>query len=198
MFTGIIAGTGTVARAERTKKGLRLAVQAGRIARGMKRGESVAVAGCCLTAVRSRQGVLVFELMPETLRRTRFRELRAGDRVNLERALRAGDRLSGHFVQGHVDGLGTVRGVRRGKDYRVAIAAPKAVARFLLSKGSIAVDGVSLTVAATRRSGFEVALIPETLRRTTLGQLRPGDRVHLEADILGKYVAKLLKARRKG
>ena len=129
--------------------------------------------------------------------------------MNLERSLRFGDRLSGHFVQGHVDGLGTVVRVQAGKDYRVDIEAPASVARFVLRKGSIAVDGVSLTVAevrtARRRQGlrteparFSVALIPETLRLTTLGRLRAGDRVHLEADVLGKYVLRILRAKRKG
>ena len=207
MFTGIVAGTGKVLRAERTRQGLRLVVRTP--FRGVKRGESVCVAGCCLTAVAARTGVLGFELMPETLRRTKFGRLRPGDRVNLERSLRFGDRLSGHFVQGHVDGLGTVVRVQAGKDYRVDIEAPASVARFVLRKGSIAVDGVSLTVAevrtARRRQGlrteparFSVALIPETLRVTTLGRLRAGDRAHLEADVLGKYVLRILRAKRKG
>ncbi|HLD77540.1 MAG TPA: riboflavin synthase [archaeon] len=206
MFTGIVAGTGRILRAERTRQGLRLAVRAGF---RVKRGESIAVAGCCLTAVTARAGTVVFELMPETLRRTKFGRLRPGDRVNLERSLRFGDRLSGHFVQGHVDGLGTVVRVQAGKDYRVDIEAPASVARFVLRKGSIAVDGVSLTVAevrtARRRQGlrteparFSVALIPETLRVTTLGRLRAGDRAHLEADVLGKYVLRILRAKRKG
>lgn len=204
MFTGIVAEKGTVVAAERTAKGLRVAVRS-RVLRSVKRGESVCVAGCCLTISQARKGVVVFEVVPETLRKTGFSRLRAGDAVNLERALRHGERVSGHFVQGHVDGVGTVEAVQRGKDYRVTVRAPKEVARFLLPKGSVAVDGVSLTIAKLgKRSGqrgqrgqgvFEVALIPETLRRTTLAGLRAGDRVHLEADVLGKYLVKLLKAR---
>lgn len=154
-------------------------------------GDSIAVDGVCLTVVENGGGALAFDVVPETLERAKpFR-----DRVNLEPALRAGEPLGGHYVQGHVDGVGTVERVEpEGEGARVAIAAPE-LARYLVEKGSVTVDGVSLTVAAVTDSGFEVALVPHTLAATTLSALRPRDAVNLEADVLAKYVERLLEAR---
>ena len=154
-------------------------------------GDSVALDGVCLTVVEADGGRLAFDVVPETLGRAKpFRE-----RVNVEPALRAGEPLGGHYVQGHVDGVGTVVEVEpEGEGARLAVSAPE-LARYLAEKGSVAVDGVSLTVAALREDGFEVALVPRTLAATTLGDLRPGDPVNLEADVLAKYVARLLEAK---
>ena len=179
MFTGIVREVGRVASFD----GRRLVVEAETSA---AEGDSVAVDGVCLTAVDGSQ--LAFEVVDETLARTTLGALEAGDRVNLEPALRAGDPLGGHLVQGHVDGLGRVRSVGR----PVWVDAPLELLRYTVEKGSITVDGVSLTVAAVDDHGFAVALVPHTLSATTLGDLRPGEAVNLEVDVLAKYVEKLL------
>ena len=184
MFTGLVREVGKVASFE----GGRLVVQS-ETAAGI--GDSIAVDGVCLTVVENGGGALAFDVVPETLDRVKpFR-----DRVNLEPALRAGEPLGGHYVQGHVDGVGTVERVEpEGDGARVAISAPE-LARYLVEKGSIAVDGVSLTVAALTDTGFEVALVPHTLTATTLSELGPGASVNLEVDVLAKYVERLLTAR---
>src|SRR5262245_51923915 len=169
MFTGIVTGIGTIEAAERRRGGLRLTVAPpprwGRLASG----ESVAVAGVCLTAVAAGRQ-LVADLSTETLRRTRFSRLAAGDAVTLERSLRWGDRLSGHFVLGHVDGIARLERVARsGNSWTFTFSVPRALRRFVVAKGSVALDGVSLTVARRRQATFDVAVIPETYRRTTLG-----------------------------
>jgi riboflavin synthase len=154
------------------------------------------VAGVCLTVVAAQEGRLAFDVVPETLARTALGRLEAGSTVNLEPSLRVGDQLGGHVVQGHVDGVGRVRSVApEGGSRRVWFDAPESVVRYCLEKGSVAVDGVSLTVTALDDEGFEVALIPHTLAVTTLGRLEPGDEVNLEADVLGKIVERLLAAR---
>src|SRR5205085_1764895 len=156
-------------------------------------GDSIAIDGVCLTVVAHDGRTLSFEAVPETLARTSLGSLEAGSRVNLEPALRAGDPLGGHYVQGHVDGVGTVRSVEpEGDGKRIWTDAPAELLRYVVEKGSIAVQGTSLTVAAVGESGFEVALIPHTLEATTLGALEPGDQVNLETDVLAKYVEKLL------
>jgi riboflavin synthase len=162
-------------------------------------GESVAVNGVCLTVAAVTSGVFDADVSPETLQRSNLGALTVGDRVNLERALRPVDRLGGHFVLGHVDGTGRVteRG-RQGDFEELRFQAPEAVRRYLVEKGSVAVDGVSLTVARCEAEGFRVAVIPHTLERTTLAGCRPGDPVNLEADILGKYVEKLLNREQAG
>jgi riboflavin synthase len=187
MFTGIVAGVGQVTGVEKRRGGLRLTIapppRFGRLAAG----ESVAVAGVCLTALGGGRR-LVADLSRETLRRTRLGRVAAGDAVNLERALRWGDRLSGHFVMGHVDGIARVtRIARSGNSWTYTFAVPKGLARYVAAKGSVALDGVSLTVAARRTGRFDVAVIPETHRRTTLGRARPGDRIHFEADVFARY-----------
>jgi riboflavin synthase len=189
VFTGIVEAVGQVESVEPAGDLLRLVVDAPELAREARVGDSVAVRGACLTVTRAEGGRLHFEAVRETLVRTALGELRAGAKVNLERALRAGGRLDGHLVQGHVDGVGRVRELRReGEDVRLFVACPPEVAEHLVGKGSIAIDGVSLTVVSVRGDGFDVALIPHTLAATTLGALRPGDRVNLEVDVLAKYV----------
>ena len=188
MFTGIVSGIGTVERIDRRRGGgVRIAIVPPRRFGRLGRGESVAVAGVCLTAVESGRR-LIADVSPETRRRSRLGRLEPGDGVNLERALRWGDRLSGHFVMGHVDGLArVVRVTRSGNSWTYTFAVPTSLERYLAAKGSVALDGVSLTVAARRRKAFDVAVIPETYRRTTLGTSRPGDALHFEADIFARY-----------
>ena len=192
MFTGIVREVGTVAAFD----GSRLVVGAPETAAGVAVGDSVSIAGVCLTVVETKEGRIAFDVVPETLSRTALGELASGDRLNLEPALRVGDQLGGHVVQGHVDAVGRVRSVTpEGDSRRVWVDAADAIVRYCLEKGSIAVDGVSLTVAALDDDGFEVALIPHTLAVTTLGSLEPEDEVNLEVDVLAKVVERLLAAR---
>jgi riboflavin synthase len=187
MFTGLVADKGVV-------RGLadgRLEVET-TLAGELQPGDSIAVNGVCLTATRRDNGSFAAEVMPETLRRTSLAPLQIGDEVNLELPLRAGDRLGGHMVQGHVDGTGTVESVAgEGNSRVVRIEAAPDLLRYVVEKGSIAVDGVSLTVSGVDDQAFEVSLIPETLERTTLGAAAPGRTVNLEVDVLAKYVEKL-------
>ncbi len=187
MFTGLVAGKGTV----RALAGGRIQVETP-LAEELKPGDSIAVNGVCLTAVERTNGSFAADVMPETLRRTSLEPLAEGDEVNLELPLRAGDRLGGHVMQGHVDGTGTVEAVtEEGSSKVVRIGAPAELLRYVVQKGSIAVDGVSLTVSDVDDEAFEVSLIPETLARTTLGAAVPGRTVNLEVDVLAKYVEKL-------
>ena len=189
MFTGIVRERGRVAGIDGGPDGVRLVVAAPETAAETEVGDSVAVDGCCLTAVEVGGGRIAFDAVPETLRRTSLSRLAAGDEVNIEPALRAGDRLGGHYVQGHVDGVGSFRGVAGGLHW---FDAPPELLRHVAEKGSIALDGTSLTIAAVDEGGFAVALIPHTLAATTLGDLRPGNAVNLETDVLAKYVERLL------
>ena len=187
MFTGLVAGKGVV----RALDGGRLRVETP-LAAELREGDSIAVNGICLTAVGRTNGSFEADVMPETLRRTSLEPLGEGDEVNLELPLRAGDRLGGHVMQGHVDGTGTIQAVTEdGLSRVVRIEAPAELLRYVVTKGSIAVDGVSLTVSAVDEKAFEVSLIPETLERTTLGAAVPGRSVNLEVDVLAKYVEKL-------
>jgi riboflavin synthase len=189
MFTGLVREVGTVASME----GGRLTIAAPETAKGVQLGDSVAIDGVCLTVVACVDSTLSFDAVPETLSRTALGTLDSGSRVNLEPALRAGDALGGHYVQGHIDGVGSVRSVEpESEGRRVRFEAPAELLRYIVEKGSIAVQGTSLTVAAVDDAGFAVALIPHTLAVTTLGALAPGDGVNLEADVLAKYVEKLL------
>jgi riboflavin synthase alpha subunit len=195
VFTGIVERVARIARLESTGERLELEVEAGaEIAREVRIGDSVALDGCCLTVVAVRGERLAFQAVPETLRRTSLGARKAGDALNLERAMRADSRLDGHIVQGHVDGTGTVRELRaEGADQLVRIDAPRELAVQLVPKGSVAVEGVSLTVVEPDERGFWVALIPHTRAVTTLGALAPGQAVNLELDVLGKYVWKYLE-----
>lgn len=195
MFTGLVTAIGTVRSARAVDGGRVLTIRAPW--RGLALGESIAVDGACLTVARRLKGAFVVEVVATSLERTAFGAYRAGRRVNLERALRAGDRLGGHLVQGHVDGVGTVRRIARKDDALLMdLAVPAAVAEASIPLGSITVDGVSLTVNALKgRKMVQVSLIPFTLQHTTLGDRRVGDRVHLEGDTIGKYVAAWLARR---
>jgi riboflavin synthase len=191
MFTGLVADTGTVAALERTADGARLRVRTN-LAAELSPGDSVAVNGVCLTAVETDDDGFSADAMEETLRRSSLGPLTNGDRVNLELPLRATDRLGGHVVQGHVDGTGTIESLREDGFARVVrVGAAPDLLRYVVEKGSIAVDGVSLTVAEVNDDGFSVSLIPETLERTTFGAAAPGRIVNLEVDVLAKYVEKL-------
>jgi riboflavin synthase len=195
VFTGIVRELGRVAAIDGGEEGVRLRVDGPLTASTVGLGDSVAVNGVCLTVTAFAAGSLSFDAVPETLRRTALSRLAPGSVVNLEPALRAGEPLGGHLVQGHVDGVGTVVSVEpEGEGRRVAVDVPDGLERYLVEKGSITVDGVSLTVAALREGGFEVALIPHTLGATTFSELRPGDPVNLEVDVLAKYVERLLAA----
>jgi riboflavin synthase len=192
MFTGLVEEQGVVASVEQTGDGARLKIDTGLAAR-LAAGDSIAVNGVCLTAVEPSDGSFAADVMNETLSRTTLGPLAAGDPVNLELALRAGDPLGGHIVQGHVDGTATVETVfDDGFSRFVQIAAPEEILRYVARKGSVAIDGVSLTVAELGDGWFSVALIPETRERTTLGGLREGRSVNIEVDVLAKYVERLV------
>ena len=197
MFTGIVRERGRVAAVDGGAQRVRLTVEAPATASAVSVGDSVAVNGVCLTAVEAGNGTLAFDAVPETLARTSLGRLAPGAPVNLEPALRAGDPLGGHVMQGHVDGLAHVRSVEpEGDGRRIWIDASPDLLRYTVEKGSIAVDGVSLTVAALDDAGFAVALIPHTLAETTLGDLETGDETNLEVDVLAKYVERLVTMRR--
>jgi riboflavin synthase len=194
VFTGIISGLGRVGALERAARGgARLTVAPQARYGSFEVGESVSVSGVCLTAVEPGR-LLVADLSAETLRRSTLGDLSVGDTVNLERALRWGDRLSGHFVMGHVDGVARVAAIARsGNSWTFRFAMPARLSPFVVEKGSVALDGVSLTVAGRRSRDFDVAIIPETFRRTTLGRARPGTRLNFEADVFARYGAAALR-----
>lgn len=201
MFTGIVEEAGTVERIKPTAKSIEMTVRAGVCGRGLKIGGSVAVNGCCLTAVkisaRGKSKLIQFDLLQESWQLTNFQFAKPGALVNLERALRADGELGGHFVTGHVDGLGKiVRWEKPGADHVLDIAAPPGVMRYVIAKGSIALDGMSLTVAAANKKSFRIWIIPHTFEVTALRDRKIGDAVNLEADLLGKYAEKFLAARR--
>jgi riboflavin synthase len=189
MFTGIVRERGHVASIEQDGDRVRFEISAPKTASSLGVGDSVSVSGACLTATAVSHATFSVTAVPETLSRTTLGRLTAGGEVNLEPALHAGDALGGHFVQGHVDAVGRVVSI---EDARVWVEAPPEVLRYCVEKGSITVDGVSLTIAGLRDDAFEVALIPHTLEVTTLGALEPGDEVNLEVDVLAKYVEKLI------
>jgi riboflavin synthase len=197
MFTGIVEETGVVEKITPSKNSIALTVRAVVCGRGLKTGASVAVNGCCLTAVKisahGKSKLIRFDLLQESWRRTNLQFAKPGSLVNLERPLRADGELGGHFVSGHVEGLGKIiRWERAGQDHVLDIAAPAEVMRYVVFKGSITVDGISLTVAAVRKKNFRVWIIPHTFARTALRERKVGDAVNLEADLLGKYVEKFL------
>jgi riboflavin synthase len=194
VFTGIVREIGKVVSIGGGGPTIRLEIEAPRTAPAVDVGDSVAVGGVCLTAVATGERRVSFDVVPETLGRTSLGRLGEGSRVNVEPALRVGEPLGGHYVQGHVDVVGTVRRVESADraGTRVWFDAPPELLRYVVEKGSITVDGTSLTVAALDGAGFSVALVPHTLAATTLGELRPGDPVNLEPDLLAKYVERLL------
>jgi riboflavin synthase len=200
MFTGIVEEAGIVERIKPTAKSVELTVCANATGRGLKSGGSVAVNGCCLTAIkvspRGKSKLIQFDLLQETWRLTNLQFTRPGSLVNLERPLRADGEFGGHFVTGHIDGTGKIlRWEKSGADYVLDIAAPVAVMRYVILKGSIAVDGISLTVAAVQKKKIRVWIIPHTFEVTALRERKTGDVVNLEADLLGKYAEKFLVAR---
>jgi riboflavin synthase len=194
MFTGIVVAQGTVRRRRERNGVLQIEVDTPKLARSVEKGDSICVNGVCLTATGVRRRRFSAEVVPETLSRSTFARLQKGDNVNLELPVRLADRLGGHLVQGHVDGVGQV--VRIEDDdgmYRVWIAADDDVLRYLVNKGSVTIDGVSLTIAEVGRTTFQVALIPHTLAATTLGQIAVDGRVNIEVDVLAKYVERLME-----
>jgi len=196
MFTGIVERMGTVAAVAPRDGGLRLALEAPGWT-DTAPGDSIAVNGCCLTVVDCNRAGFAFDVVPESVRRTVLGELAPGDRVNLERPVRLDHRLGGHLVQGHVDGIGTVVEVApEGEGRRIAIEVPESIARFVAEKGSIAIDGASLTVAACAGRRCEVAYIPHTLEVTVAGRYAPGTHVNVEADLMARYAARLLETAR--
>ncbi len=191
MFTGLVQSLATVRAVRAEPPGKRLVLECSELARDAALGDSIAVNGCCLTVVANADGCLEFEAGPETLARTNLGELVEGRAVNLEPSLRVGDRLGGHFVTGHIEAVGTLDARHDERDWSTLwFRFPPVLARYMVSKGSIAVDGVSLTLVEVEADRFSVALIPHTLSATTLGQLRPGGRVNLETDLLAKYAQK--------
>jgi riboflavin synthase len=196
MFTGIVEELGTVAAIEEQGDALRLSISAATVLEDTRLGDSIAVNGCCLTVTDLADGTWTADVMAETLDKTSLAGARPGDRVNLERAVTPQTRLGGHIVQGHVDGVGTVLRRTPSEHWEVVeVSLPPHLAPYLVDKGSITVDGVSLTVVEAGDDSFTVSLIPETLARTTLGHRAVGDRVNLEADIIAKHVEKLLQRR---
>ena len=195
MFTGLVEEVGRVSRLEEGEM-LRLGIAAGRAAQETRAGDSVSVNGVCLTVGETDGGTLTFYAMPETLRRTALGDLSEGSAVNLERAMAAGSRFGGHIVQGHVDGVGEVLGVRPEGEAEIwEFGAPEAVLRYAVEKGSICVDGISLTLVSVKEGSFIVSILPQTRANTNLAELGEGDRVNLEADVIGKYVERLLGPR---
>jgi riboflavin synthase len=192
LFTGLIEDLGIVEAVERTDDGARLRI-ATRLSEELALGDSIAVNGCCLTATAVSDGTLETEAMNQTLSVTALSEIAGGSKVNLELAMKAGDRLGGHIVQGHVDGVGTVASVEDdGFARRIRVTLPTPLLRYVVDRGSITLSGVSLTVADLGDSWAEVSLIPETLERTNLGDLAPGDRLNVECDVVAKYVERLM------
>ncbi|MCD8483382.1 MAG: riboflavin synthase [Verrucomicrobia bacterium] len=197
MFSGIIEETGSVLSFSQSEKAWRLIVSASVVTQQLQQGDSIAVNGCCLTAVTFDDEHIEFDLLEETVRLTNFRFLKTGSRVNLERSLRFDGKIGGHFVTGHVDAQGTVATIEpRGQDFFVRIEPPREFLKYLVYKGSIAIDGISLTVAAVDESGFSVWIIPHTLEVTNLGTRQSGDSVNLEFDLLAKYVERLIQPAR--
>ena len=200
MFTGIVEETGTVERIRPAAKSIELTVRARLCGRELKVGASLAINGCCLTVVklarRGKHTLAQFDLLKETWVRTNLQFAQPGSLVNLERPLRTDGNLGGHFVTGHIDGIGRItRWERMGKDHMLDIATPPEVMRYVVFKGSVAVDGISLTVAGVQKKGFRIWIIPHTYEVTALCERKVGDAVNLEADLLGKYVEKFLALR---
>jgi len=192
VFTGIVRELGHVVSAQQNGGGVRLRIEAAKTAGVATPGDSIAVAGCCLTVTAVDDGALEFDAVPETIARTNLGRLEPGSEVNLEPALRAGEPIGGHFVQGHIDGLGRVHAVEdEGDGARLRLELAPELLRYCIEKGSVTVDGVALTIAALRDDGVEIALVPFTLEHTTLSALGPGSQVNVEVDVLAKYAERL-------
>jgi riboflavin synthase len=197
MFTGLVEDLGSIQAVKSVGPGLRLVVKTALVAKDAAIGDSIAVNGCCLTIVKKEKGLLTFDAGEETLNRTNFVRLEKGSRVNLERSLQVGDRLGGHYITGHIDATGTL--IKRRDDGEwssLTFRVPVRTARQMASKGSVAVDGVSLTLVSVDGDRFSVALIPHTLKKTTLGEMQVGDVVNIETDLLAKYVERQLESRK--
>jgi riboflavin synthase len=195
MFTGIIEGTGTLIARRSSGGGLACEIETSFVLSDPREGESIAVNGACLTAYDIRTNRFCVDVSPESLSRTTLGSLASGSPLNLERALRLGDRLGGHIVSGHIDCVGTVRGIEAQGDFTVlSFSVPDEQDRYIIEKGSVAVDGISLTVNSCSAGGFDVSIIPQTMQMTTLGKLKSGSTVNVEVDIIGKYIEKLLLA----
>lgn len=196
MFTGLVEEIGLCGELQRSAGSARLVIQALAISSGVMIGDSISVNGCCLTAVSIREGVMAFDLLEETLQRTNLKDLSPGKKVNLERSLPADGRIGGHFVQGHVDATIAVSAVlRKGADLRLDFKVPPEFAAYIAYKGSVAINGVSLTVAEVTDDAFSIWIIPHTASHTNLGDLKPGDWVNLECDMLAKYAARIMQMR---
>lgn len=197
MFTGIIEEIGTVQKIQNGTNACVLTVSAQNVLSGVRIGDSIAVNGTCLTVCRADSGSFSADVMPETMRRTNLGNLHPGSKVNLERAMPANGRFGGHFVSGHIDGTGTIRLMRREENaVWVTVAADASILRYIAEKGSVAIDGISLTVAAVTEQDFSVSVIPHTARETTLLSRHTGEAVNLECDIIAKYTEKLLRPQR--
>ncbi len=197
MFTGIIEEVGTIQEIRLLSEGAAITIAAKKISEDLKVGDSIAINGVCLTATRITPNAFLCDISAETLRRSSFKLAKKGTRVNLERALRVGDRLGGHFVLGHVDDVGKLIGkTESGQGYVISFDFPKELAHYLVHKGSISVDGISLTIASLNAASFSVSIIPHTFQSTNLNQLTVGSLVNLEVDILGKYVERLFHLER--
>ncbi len=193
MFTGLVEELGKVKNISHTSQSVRITIGANKVLSDIQLGDSIAVNGTCLTAVDHNNNSFTADVMPETVKRTVLASLKVGDTVNLERCLRLGDRLGGHIVSGHVDGVGTIsRKEKKDIAIIVTITAEPSILRYIISKGSIAIDGTSLTVVEVGRSSFSVSLIPHTASMTTVGLKSPGELVNLEVDMIGKYVERLI------
>jgi riboflavin synthase len=195
MFTGIVEEMGEVRGIVRKRELLELSLKAEKVREDLKKGDSVSLNGVCLTVTNLERDTFKVEVMSETLRRTTLEELKVGDRVNLERALRANGRLGGHIVNGHIDGVGMIRSEKqKGEERIMEIVPPQEVLKYILPQGSVAVEGVSLTVGEQKNNSFTIFLIPYTLKNSNLGFKKIGDKLNLEVDILGKYIERLLKS----
>lgn len=192
MFTGIIQGLGRIEKFERstkTRSQAKMRISLGKLGRGLRIGDSVAINGVCLTAINLAKGAAEFEMVGETIKRTNLGSLQSGDRVNIERSLKIGDRLEGHFVLGHVDGSGTILKIeKQPSQVQLWIALSRDLARYIAKKGSITVDGISLTVVDKTKDKFSVSIIPHTMKVTNLGFKKVGDKVNIETDVLCKYI----------
>lgn len=191
MFTGIIKEMGRVGRIEKKGGIVSIMVSSREVVRGLNIGDSVAVNGVCLTAVKIAQSAVTFDVMEETVRRSTLAHLKEGDNINLEGSMRADGVFGGHFVQGHIDCVGTIRDInKKGDNFSIDISVPDGFSGLYVDKGSVAIDGVSLTIGECKDNGFNVYLIPHTLGASTLGSRRAGDKINVEFDIIGKYIAK--------